>query len=192
MPSAAYDLWQRERLPALDELESAHQSVGGVGRGRRYATQQINQAYAVLLSSQFQGYCRDLHTECVDHIIQTSVALALQRTIQVQLVQGRRLDHGNPNPGNIGADFGRFGVQFWDHVRRFDWRTDARRVGLEELNSWRNAIAHQDFTSSRLGGQRRLILARVRRWRRCCEGLVPSFEAALYAYLSQVTGTAPW
>ena len=44
MPSAAYDRWQRERLPSLDELESAHRSVGGVGRGRRDATQQINQA----------------------------------------------------------------------------------------------------------------------------------------------------
>lgn len=70
MTSASLQHWINERIPALDELESAHRSVGGSGPGRRYATQQINQAYAVLLSSQFQGYCRDLHSECVDYLIQ--------------------------------------------------------------------------------------------------------------------------
>jgi len=48
---------------ALDEIEAAHASVGGTGPGRRYATQQINQAYALLIASQFQGFCHDLHTE---------------------------------------------------------------------------------------------------------------------------------
>ena len=57
------------RRRALDEIEAAHASVGGTGPGRRYATQQINQAYAVLLASQFQGYCRDLHTESVAHLM---------------------------------------------------------------------------------------------------------------------------
>jgi len=54
---------------ALDELESAQTSVGGTGPDRRYATQQINQAYAVLVASQFQGFCRDLHTECVARLM---------------------------------------------------------------------------------------------------------------------------
>jgi hypothetical protein len=61
MPSLAYREWITTRADALGEIEQAHAAVGGTGRGRRYATQQINQAYAVMLASQFQGYCRDLH-----------------------------------------------------------------------------------------------------------------------------------
>ena len=65
MPSVACYDWSVMRAAALDEIEHAHRSVGGTGRGRRYLTQQLNQAYAVLLSSQFQGFCLDLHEECV-------------------------------------------------------------------------------------------------------------------------------
>ena len=56
MPSNSLRNWHSIRAIALDEIESAHRMVGGSGPGRRYATQQINQAYAMLLSSQFQGF----------------------------------------------------------------------------------------------------------------------------------------
>jgi hypothetical protein len=56
MPSLSYQYWSTARAASLDEIESAHRSVGGSGPGRRYATQQINQAYALLLASQFQGF----------------------------------------------------------------------------------------------------------------------------------------
>ena len=69
MSSVALHHWLTARASALDEIEQAHRSVGGTGRGRRYATQQINQAYAVLLSSQFQGFCRNLHEECADYLV---------------------------------------------------------------------------------------------------------------------------
>jgi len=68
MPSRSFNLWLSERRQALDQIAAAHVAVGGAGPGRRYATEQINQAYAMLLSSQFQGFCRDLHSEAVDHI----------------------------------------------------------------------------------------------------------------------------
>src|ERR1051326_7716073 len=72
MPSIALQNWHTNRLRTLDEIEQAHRAVGGIGRGRRYATQQINHAYTVLLSSQFQGFCRDLHTECIDAVVRVS------------------------------------------------------------------------------------------------------------------------
>jgi hypothetical protein len=56
MPSLAYREWITTRADALGEIERAHAAVGGTGRRRRYATQQINQAYDVMLASQFQGY----------------------------------------------------------------------------------------------------------------------------------------
>lgn len=78
MPSASLENWKTTRRTALDEIVSAHRSVGGSGRGRRYATQQINHAFAVLLSAQFQGFCRDLHSECVTHLVQSVSPLSLE------------------------------------------------------------------------------------------------------------------
>ena len=69
MPSHSLIRWNGERAEALDEIENAHAMVGGAERGRRYAIQQSNYAYAALLSSDFQGFCRDLHSECIDRLV---------------------------------------------------------------------------------------------------------------------------
>src|SRR5229473_2868809 len=87
--------WRGERAAALDEIEAAHARVGGTERGRRYATQQINRAYAVLLSSEFQGFGRDLHSECVDHIVATLPAQT-QAVILTQFLWGQPFSRGNP------------------------------------------------------------------------------------------------
>ena len=82
MPSHSLVRWNGERADALDEIENAHVMVGGTERGRRYATQQINYSYAALLSGHFQGFCRDLHSECVDHVVAIANALfRFQRTL---------------------------------------------------------------------------------------------------------------
>jgi hypothetical protein len=70
MPSLSWQQWVTTRARDLDDIEAAHRSVGGTVRGRRFATEQINHAYAVLLASQFQSFCRDLHTECVHFLNQ--------------------------------------------------------------------------------------------------------------------------
>jgi hypothetical protein len=82
----------------LDEIEAAHRAVGGSGRGRRYATQQINQAYAVMLSSQFQRFCRDLQSEAVDELAKRIALPDVAEIFRLQLTTGRKLDSGrNPN-----------------------------------------------------------------------------------------------
>jgi hypothetical protein len=112
MPSKSLLAWRGWRHDRLDEIKEAHHIVGGTARGRRYATEQLNHAYAVLLSSHFQGFGRDLHTECVQHIVR-SVPGNLQNVVRGELVSNRKLDRGNPNPGNIGSDFGRIGLLMW-------------------------------------------------------------------------------
>ncbi len=69
MPSASFRTWAGPRAAKLDEIEAAHAALTGSGRGRRWATEQVNHAYAVLLSSQFQAFCRDLHSECIDGLV---------------------------------------------------------------------------------------------------------------------------
>ena len=192
MPSGSLHTWRGVRQAALDELEAAHRSVGGEGRGRRYATQQINQAYAVLLSSQFQGFCRDLHSECVDYFVQSVPAGLLRTALRSILVQNRKLKTGNPNPGNIGEDYNRFGLSFWDEVRNLDLRNQARQNRLEELNVWRNVIAHQDFDPAKLGGATVLRLQQVREWRNACNQLANSFDEVMRSHLQAVNGVSPW
>jgi RiboL-PSP-HEPN len=191
MPSHSLLRWFGERSDALDEIADAHAQVGGTERGRRFATQQINHAYAVLLSSQFQGFCRDLHSECAEFVVVSS-PIHLRTILNTQLNLGRALDKGNPNPGNIGADFGRFAVSFWSEVQSDNSLNQRRQQYLEELNTWRNAIAHQDFDAAKLGGTTILHLTTVRQWRSSLNGLSVSFDNVMYSHLQTLFGTTPW
>lgn len=192
MPSRSRQRWITDRLAALDELESAHKAVGGPGRGRRYATQQINQAYTVLLSSQFQGFCRELYAEAADHLVgHLAPPLPLMAVVREQFTVGLKLNHGNPSPGNLGADFGRLGFKLWNQLETHYPGTAARRHALVELNEWRNAIAHHDFDPTKLGGTT-VALATVRRWRAACNGLSTTLDAVVGAQIQSLVGAAPW
>src|SRR5208337_1400790 len=137
MPSKSFGEWLSTRAKALDEIEAAHASVGGTGPGRRYATQQINQAYAVLVASQFQGFCRDLHTESVAQLMSyINPPPLLRQLVQAGFTRGRQLDSKNAQPGSLGSDFGLLGIEFWDEVDKHDPKNRDRRKELEALNNW--------------------------------------------------------
>lgn len=184
--SVALNRWTTTRAAELDQLAEAHRAVGGRRRGRRWATQQINQAYAMLLSSQFQGFCRDLHSECVDRLVELAKPSVLQPTLRKEFMRNRKLDRGNPTPGNIGADFYRLGIAIWAAARNDNARNRERQRKLEELAAWRNAIAHQDFAPSpTLTGS--LTLLRIRHWRSVCNELARSFDRVVQRYLESVS-----
>jgi hypothetical protein len=180
------------RARELDEIDEAHQAVGGTDPGRRYATQQINRAYATLLSSQFQGFCRDLHSECVDYILNAVNPPGLRNLLRAQFFWARSIDKGNPNPGNIGADFNRFGLKFWDAVKAEHALNGRRQEILGELNEWRNAIAHHDFNLPGLGGRTTLHLPEVRDWRRAINRLAQAFDEVMRAHLQTLPGVSAW
>jgi hypothetical protein len=193
LPSRAFQEWSGWRAAALEEIEHAHRSVGGTGPGRRTMTRQLNQAYAMLLSSQFQGFCRDLHDDCADQLVASVASPVLLETYRDNLRFGRKLDTGNPNPGNIASDFDRLGLSFWPAVAADHPRNPQRRRALETLNRWRNAIAHSAFRPDMYrGGRPSLHLSEVQDWRRACDGLARSFDRVLHAYLLSATGVAPW
>ncbi len=200
MPSASLQRWRTARVASLDEVEAAHASLGGTGRGRRYATQQVNYAYVVLLSSQFQGFCRDLHSESALYLSRQVAPESLQTVFLSEFLRDLKLKTGSPNPGNLGADFGRLGIDFWDAVKREGRRTPTRKAHLEALNKWRNAIAHQDFDPSKLLGttanNATVRLSDVKRWRASCEGLAMTFDVALRRHLCQhvavLLAAPPW
>src|ERR1700678_1885766 len=104
MASNSLRVWRSSRARALDEMENAHASIGGTGRGRRYATQQVNQAYAVMVASQFQGFCRDLHTESATVLVDfISPPALVTQIIRNRFVDGRQLESKNAQPSSLGS-----------------------------------------------------------------------------------------
>jgi hypothetical protein len=103
MPSAAFQDWMTARAVALDGIEDAYRSLRGSGPGRKTTAQQLNRWYAVMLSSEFQAFCRDLHTECARSLVALVSPPDLRRALYATVVLGRKLDTGNANPGNIGG-----------------------------------------------------------------------------------------
>ncbi len=199
MASKALVKWQTSRQQELDELLAAHEKVGGSGPGRRYATEQLNHAYLVAVAAQFQGYCRDLHSEAVGALV-TMARSQLATILVVTLTRNRKLDFGNANEGSIADDFARIGMEdFWPRVAAEGGQahTKARRKRLEQMNLWRNAIAHDNFEQNqvridKLDGHLRPRLAEVKRCRNACRQLAVTIEAAVAMFLTQVVGRAPW
>ena len=191
MPSVSYRRWRTVRAAALDQVESAHAALGGTGPGRRYATQQINHAYAVLLAAEYQGFCRALHGECIDAILSATMP-SLRVIVKENLRLARQLDRGNATPAALGADFGRFDIRFWPALVARDHRISDWQRLLGELNDWRNAIAHNDFASVSGGGTITLKLQAVRRFRGACRRLARAFDELLCSELSAKIGRPPW
>lgn len=192
MPSTAYGEWCSARSDDLNEMARTHAAVGGTQRGRRFATQQLNRAYAILLASQFQGFCRDLHSECVDHPVSSLTPHALQPIVRAEFTLNRQLDKGNAQPGSIGSDFGRLGVDFWTQVNSHDPRSLGRKTQLDQLNIWRNAIVHQNLDPAKLGGTTTLRLEQVQGWRRACKQLAKTFDEVMRWYVQSLIGVSPW
>lgn len=191
MRSTALIQWQGARSAVLDEIEAAHALVGGTGPGRRYATQQLNRAYALLLSSEFQGFARDIHSESADQLV-AATPVATRALSRAQYLWGRQLSRGNPQSGAIGSDFGRLGLVFWDQVYALNAPNQRRRELLDELVAWRNAIAHNDFDPAIFGNNPVLHLVQVRAWRRALNLLAQAFDSVMYNYLTGLLGVDPW
>jgi hypothetical protein len=137
-------------------------------------------------------FCRALHTECVEHLIGAPQYAAIRLIVYNSLVHGRKLNWGNANAGNIGSDYAQLGLDIWSSVHAASPRSEQRQKKLEQLNLWRNEVAHHDFDKPRLGGRRECTLSEVREWRRACNALALDFDRAARAYLIGVTGQAPW
>lgn len=116
--------------------------------------------------------------------------------LRVAFTNRRGLDRGNASIETISADFARFDLDIWAAAAAASPSTAVRRTRLEQLNTWRNAIAHQDFVFSTqqqtlLSGTS-VTLAWARRWRSACEGLAQTFDSVVGARVQALTGRSPW
>jgi hypothetical protein len=105
---------------------------------------------------------------------------------------GRKLSTGNPNVGNLGADFNRYLFDFWPAVVALDSTHVARQHRFAMLNAWRNAIAHHNYDPAELGGTTTLTIAQVRDWRADCDLFATAFDTIARNQLQATTGVSPW
>ena len=144
------------------------------------------QGYVMLLSGHFQGFCRDLYTEC-SQILIAAVPANLKATVQFQSAAELRLNAGNPTVENIRKDFERFGF-----LVDLAGAHPARLTHLGHLNYWRNAVAHQKSTPPPAGIPATLTLADIQTWRTSCDGLATALDDRMHDELLRILGTAPW
>jgi hypothetical protein len=193
--SRSLEDWHEESSGVLDEIEIVHAKVEGTGVGRRVLTQQVNFAYAALITAHFQRYCRSVHSEASQIVVATVSDEALAGVLEGLLTENRLLDRGNPTSGNLGSDFRRFGFVFWEAVEEDDQRSKKRKSKLDQLCEWRNGIAHGDISRKR--AEEKLVPDRVtldvcRGWRGALNGLAISIDKVMAAQCENLGCSKPW
>jgi hypothetical protein len=185
MPSASLTLWRNDRTPRLNEVDiQCTSSHANVPANPNLVDENIR-GFILLLSAHFQGFCRDLYTECAQ-IIASKVRPTLQVLVQQQFTAHRSLDHGNPNIDNIKKDFNRFGFSL--NMVASDPANHARLAELRRLNEWRNIVAHHGAVPP--GGLP--SLPTIQGWRSSCNGLAISLDGIMYNQLRSILRRQPW
>src|SRR5438874_1319718 len=192
MPSDALLAWQTDRMPRLQKVEDDCVHLEALHPADPGRVQEFIRSYAMLLCAEFQGFCRDLHDECAEKFIESVTPADLKDMLRSQCVYGRKLDTGNPNEGNLGADFKRYGFDFWKDVLAVNPGHTTRKSRLGILYDWRNAIAYHNYDPAKLGGTPTLTLLQVRDWRTDCDAFTGAFDAVARNHIQAVTGVLPW
>jgi hypothetical protein len=167
MPSNALLSWRNDRLGRLYQVDAQCTAVLALAPPNPALADENLRGFVMLLSAHFQGFCRDLHTECVQ-IIAAAAAPTMQSVIQAQSLASRELDGGNPRYASIQKDFERFGFDL--HVQlSVDPANLPRVTHLDHLNVWRNYAAHHKTVAPAVGGP--FVLPTVRSRKDSCDGL---------------------
>jgi hypothetical protein len=190
MPSHALIRWQTDRLPRLNAIDAQCDAVFSLVAPNPTLADENLRGYVMLLSAHLQGFCRDLHTECVQ-VVATALGVspAVRVMIQAFGLGGRQLDGSNPRFDAIRKDFNRFGLSL-SSAFQANPANVIRVTLLDHMNQWRNYAAHDKATAPSIGGP--FTLATVRAWVAACDGLATELDGVMYNQLSSILGRPPW
>jgi hypothetical protein len=187
MPSASLVSWQTVRVPSLAHFDTqCAVSIAAAPPNPALVDENLR-AYVLLLSAHFQGFCRDLHTECAQ-IIASKVRPSLQVLFQAQFSARRELDRGNANFGNIVKDFSRFGFAAKPALNGLPGAVALKR-DLHDLNEWRNVAAHHNAVLPSGGPLR---IAMIQGWRNSCSTIATALDTIMYNQLRGRLRRRPW
>src|SRR5258708_4807004 len=190
MPSRALRKWSTTQRAELDRLETAASDADQALR------QQLVDAYLLFLAGHFQHFCRELHAEAADFLVSQMQPSGARSLVNDLILDGRMLERGNAHPAALRGDFARMGMDILHMVARRNPRSSGRQRRLEQLNVWRNAIAHQALPLSgplaaRTAGTAR-SLPWVRVWCVDCASFARDLDAVVSQYLTNLLGRSPW
>lgn len=197
MSSASLSTWASARTDRVRRLRAAHQALGGTGPGRRWVTDELNQALILRLASEFQGFARDLHDEAGVFVAKCVAPgnAQMQASLRIPYTFNRKLNQGNADPGTLGSDFGVFGIALWAELQaRFHGRAKDWNQKLAALNMARNGIVHDDAAKvARVQADGwPFTLRSVDRWKAALDGLARGMDHVVSGQLKLVYGTSPW
>ncbi len=64
MPSPSLHTWQTDRIPRIAEFEKQCVAATALATLNSQLEDENHRGLIMLLSAHFQGFCRDLYTEC--------------------------------------------------------------------------------------------------------------------------------
>jgi hypothetical protein len=185
MPSVSLQHWRIERMLSLQEIDLQCAASLALAPPNPRLSEETLRGYIMLLSAHFQGFCRDLYTECAQ-IVAGTLPPPLQAMIQMQFTASLALDRGNPNRDNIRRDFERFGIPL-NRVMA-NPANHGRLRDLDGLNGWRNVAAHHNVVPP--GGLP--SHAELQAWRNSCDGIATFLDGFMYNRMQGALGIAPW
>lgn len=144
--------WFGSRRANVDELIRAHAAIGNVGPGAgagrppKAGTEQINEALVLRVTTEFQGFVRDLLDLGAIKIIRgAGCAPAFQAQLITMSTRSRMIDRGNPHLDAIKEDLSRLGITgIGNALVAKNNQHAADAAALKQLVELRNALAHND------------------------------------------------
>jgi hypothetical protein len=195
--SSALAVWETKAQGKLDELLTVHAKVARTGerkRGRRYFTEQLNGLLIVALAAKFQAFCRDLHTEAVQHLV-ADLPEHLKVITSIWLSRKRQLDRGSADADCIKSDFGQLlsVPSFWGSVQereRWSGEVVSLKKRLKRMHEFRHGVAHEDREKFPTKGKGP-VLNDFLRARNCCLRLAPLLNEAVMQALANAVSQQP-
>lgn len=195
MTSPALTTWQSSRLSRLDRLIALHPDSAGSTTDPAVA-EEWTQALVLRLSSEFQGFCRDLHNDLARTIARalTGWDEKTRSLVFAGLTRGRALEQKSASAETIRADFDRLSVDLLLLLSTHP-RAGPQWTGeLGQLHRARNGVVHDDpdkIKKLKKEG-RELSLATVIRWRNWVDGLVEAMDDVTSSRMSELFGMIRW
>lgn len=196
MPSHALIRWQTDRLARLNRIEAQNVAVNAALPPDPALIDENLRGFVLLLSAHFQGFCRDLHTECIQ-AASNAVPAPMLLMFQTLCEQGRELARANAKYSSIKSDFERFDFDLTSALTADPAlpmatlaTNQAHITRVDHLNAWRNYAAHHNPLPPPAGGP--FALPTVLIWKDSCNGLATELDRVMYNRLMTLTGAAPW
>lgn len=187
MTISALQNWRSVRLERLDRLLAAHPDVAGSTTDPA-VTREWTRALVLLLASEFQGFCRDLHDEVANAIGRGAAGNdeRLRKRICSGLTMSRGLDRRSADVQTLNHDFYRLGSELSTRLaQQYPDEAAAWLDGLRYLHKARNGVIHDDDISVRKAEDAGWVLRidSARRWRKLLDEVA---SAMAYLFVTDI------